>query len=145
MSMKDFEICNSAGSLVVRSFPIYTVEPRTRAYAVNPRTTPGSSGVVTIDGDRFEIPSQVIARIYLSADSIEQAVDLAYDVIEDARVAGSIRWYQQGQSDFPTYSSFAFQQRVNGIDRAGIEFDGPHVFLVLSFLPTRSAEQMIFF
>ena len=138
--MKSFDIFAANRFTLLRSFPIYTVEPRTRAYAVNPRTTPGSSGVVTIDGDRFEIPSQVIARIYLSADSIEQAVNLAYDVIEDARVAGAIRWYQQGQSDFPAFTSVASRQYVEGIDSAGIEFDGPHVFLVLSFLPIQSDE-----
>ena len=138
--MKDFDIYDAAGSSIVRSFPIYTVAPRSRAYSVNPRTTPGSGGVVTIDGDRLEIPNPIVARILMVADGIASAVDLAYDVIEDARVAGAIRWYQQGQAENPPWTTVALRQPTAGINEARIEFDGPHTFLTLSFLPSQSGE-----
>jgi hypothetical protein len=135
MSMKDFDIYAANGLTLVRSFSIYTMEERSRVYSVNPRTVPGSDGLVTIYGDRLELPNPIVVRILMSAASQAAAVSLAYDVIADARVAGAIRWYQQGQADFPAFGSVALRQLVNGIDRAVIEFDGPHVFLVLSFLP----------
>lgn len=117
-----FTITHSLGSPV--SFGVYTIAPRSRGYAVTPSTTRGSAGVVRIDGDRYEIPSVITVRILMDQASLAASYNLAYDTITNANAATEISWYEG-------------TQLVDGVTNASVEVEGVHVFLTLSFAPTK--------
>lgn len=116
-----FTITHSLGSPV--SFGVYTIAPRARGYAVTASTTRGAT-TVRIDGDRYEIPSVITVRLLMDQASLAASYDLAYDTITNANAATQIESYDG-------------VQLVAGITNATVEVDGPHVFLTLSFAPTK--------
>lgn len=77
-----------------------------------------------IDGDRYEIPSVITVRLLMDQASLAASYDLAYDTITNANAATQIESYDG-------------VQLVAGITNATVEVDGVHVFLTLSFAPTK--------
>jgi hypothetical protein len=115
-----FEI--TVGSTTTLTFPIYTIAPRSRSYAVSARMTRGAT-VARIEGDRLEIPNPITVRILVDEPTLSDAYVTAYSTIATANMA----------TEITSYEGTVF---VDGILSASIEIESPHLFLTLVFAPT---------
>lgn len=121
--MTPLSITPSVGSVL--TFNVYTIQPRTKSYAVT-AFQPRYSTDARVDGDLLELPSPLTVRVLMDEASYKEAYEAAYSVIATANLATQVVTYEGTQA-------------VDGIVSATIELEQPHVFVTLAFAPTGPA------
>jgi hypothetical protein len=121
--MTPLSITPSVGSVL--TFNVYTIQPRTKSYAVT-AFQPRYSTDARVDGDLLELPNPITVRVLMDEASHKEAYEAAYSVIATANLATQVVTYEGTQA-------------VDGIVSASIEVENPHLFLTLVFAPTGAA------